>query len=179
MPTGSSISTLGAEYEDGVPLVVDADEPIDEWYYSVDGGSRDSRVKFDGSRQLLTGLSKGSYTITVEGVDTDGQDDTASETFQVTRTDPDEAETQPRTATPTPTPAATPTPTTAPAATPTPTTTPNTTLTPTTTPTTVSTSTTEATGAEEAGSLNWVFPLLVLVVIAIAVVAVRQRNREE
>ena len=188
-PSVEILEPVDTEYEDGVPIDVRTDEPIDEWYYSVDGGPE---TKFDGPQQLLTDLSRGSHTITVRAVDFEGDDGEASETFQVARDDPDEAEaaqTTPQTPTPTPQTAATatpaptatptPTPATAPAATPTPATTSNATSTPTATSTAESTSTTATAGAEQAGSLNWVFPLLVLVVIAIAVVAVRQLDREE
>jgi hypothetical protein len=184
-PSVEILEPADTEYEDEVPIDVRTDEPIDKWYYSVDG----NETQFDGPQQLLTDLSRGSNTITVRVVDFEGKEDTASETFQVTRADPpDESEAAPQTtpqtataatATPAPTATPTPTPATAPAATPTPTTTSNTTSTPTATSTAESTSNTATTGAEQAGSLNWVFPLLVLVVIAIAVFAVRQRDREE
>ena len=198
-PSVEILEPADAEYEDEVTLDVRADEPIDEWYYSVDG----EETRFDGSRQLLTDLSRGSHTITVRAVNAGGEGGRSSETFRVAGDDPDEAEAAQTTATPTPTatprratapsqtaatatpaPTATPTPTpaTAPpatASTPTPTTASNTTSTPTTASTAESTSATATTGAEQAGSLNWVFPLLVLVVIAIAVFAVRQRDREE
>ena len=191
-PSVEILEPVDTEYENEVTLDVRADEPIDEWYYSVDG----EETRFDGSRQLLTDLSRGSHTITVRAVSAGGEGGRSSETFRVAGDDPDEAEaaqttpqtatatsqTAPRTATPAPTATPTPTPATAPpdtTSTPTPTTTSNTTSTPTATSTTASTSTTATTGAEQAGSLNWMFPLLVLVVIAIAVFAVRQRDREE
>ena len=194
-PSVEILEPVDAEYEDEVTLKVRAESSsvsVDEWYYRVDG----DETGFDGSPQSLTGLSRGSHTVTVRAVNAGeagkSSETFRSETFQVARADPDEAETAPqttprtatptpRTATPTPRTAATatPAPTATPTPTPTPATAPAATPTPTTTPTTVSTSTTAATGAEQAGSLNWVFPLLVLVTIAIAVVAVRRLSREE